>query len=305
VVPPPGALSIALGAAVILAQTLIFAADGRENTADVSQDAIDALLETVGETAAAALQDSSAAGLLDTLRTLRRLHGQDARAAAEELAAAGAVPATSSTTSPEVREESAKKVAAAIGSAAASSQPAGVQEDQQQVTDEVASGAPQEQAQTQSADQTEEGATEANAGDAACQDEEGDEEAEEKPEPSFVYQCRKCGVGLFHDLNILPHSTDGVQRRSRAWMPTDGSDPCTSVFVEPMSWMGNLEGQTGKLLCGNQRCRQKLGAFSWHGLPCSCGQWQSPAFQIHGSRLDCMPAGRRVVRGPAPTAVFR
>ena len=33
----------------------------------------------------------------------------------------------------------------------------------------------------------------------------------------------------------------------------------------------NEEAEVGKLACGNPSCRQKLGGFSWHGLPCSCG----------------------------------
>lgn len=30
------------------------------------------------------------------------------------------------------------------------------------------------------------------------------------------------------------------------------------------------------------QCGGKLGSWSWHGLRCSCGQWQAPAFQVGG-----------------------
>lgn len=141
-------------------------------------------------------------------------------------------------------------------------------------------------------------------------------EAGEKPtrsDPAWTYSCRKCSRVLFHDINVLPHFTDGVVKASRRdWALAQKEDEggtgmphgsCTSVFVEPMEWMGSLDGQTGRLVCGNANCRQKLGAFSWHGLPCSCGQWQCPAFQIHCARVDCVPFRSRPSRGPAPKAV--
>lgn len=150
-----------------------------------------------------------------------------------------------------------------------------------------------------------------------------DEGGEHDATPLWTYSCRKCGAALFHDLSVQPHSTGGIDKRLPLWqqeqealakaqaiqagvVPEPEEVPeaaCTCVFVEPMEWMGSLEGSTGKLVCGNPRCRQKLGRFCWHGLSCSCGQWQSPAFQIHSASIDCMPATRRV-RGPLPKACF-
>lgn len=137
------------------------------------------------------------------------------------------------------------------------------------------------------------------------------DDATNAEEPQWTYSCRKCGVGLFHDTNVLQHQVGGQRKAQRAsWGGYAASDSassdgpsCTSLFVEPMRWMGNIDAQTGRLLCGNPSCKQKLGGYSWHGLPCSCGEWQSPAFQIHCARLDCHPA-RRQARGPAPQAVF-
>mmetsp|Transcript_50036 Transcript_50036/g.88182 ORF Transcript_50036/g.88182 Transcript_50036/m.88182 type:complete len:530 (+) Transcript_50036:55-1644(+) len=134
--------------------------------------------------------------------------------------------------------------------------------------------------------------------------------AETEAIPQWTFSCRKCSTALFHDLSVLPHFSDGAQKAKRAWATPCGQEGegegsgCTSVFVEPMRWMGDLSEPTGRLKCGNPRCGQKLGGYSWHGLPCSCGQWQSPAFQIHNARIECMPAGRRA-RGPIPVPVFQ
>ncbi|CAJ1374541.1 unnamed protein product [Effrenium voratum] len=143
--------------------------------------------------------------------------------------------------------------------------------------------------------------------DADVDDNEGEPEVERTPQ--WTYRCRKCGVALFHDLDVLPHQKGkdrlaGYDWRSQAVAAAaEGHALCSSMFVQPMKWMGDITCQTGRLVCGNGLCKQKLGGFSWHGLPCSCGEWQSPAFQIHNARLDCMPAGR-TTRGPTPSAVF-
>eukprot|EP00439_Symbiodinium_sp_Y106_P040245 s5015_g4.t3 len=110
--------------------------------------------------------------------------------------------------------------------------------------------------------------------------------------PEWTYFCRKCGAALFHDLDVLQHQRGGQRqagygdwRADRQAEAAAGTKvDCTSLFVQPMKWMGDLHDQSGRLVCGNKTCKQKLGGFSWHGLPCSCGEWQSPAFQIHCAR---------------------
>jgi dual specificity phosphatase 12 len=64
------------------------------------------------------------------------------------------------------------------------------------------------------------------------------------------------------------------------------STACSSYFTEPVEWMGEaLRGVVeGKLLC--PKCNSRLGAFNWAGMQCSCGQWITPAFQFHKSRVD-------------------
>lgn len=87
--------------------------------------------------------------------------------------------------------------------------------------------------------------------------------------PLIEYNCRMCRMLLFTDDDIVNH--DGQ------------SYTCTSVFTQPMVWMGDLVGQTGKLTCP---CGAKLGAYAWYGLSCSCKAWQTPAFQVHRARID-------------------
>mmetsp|Transcript_11887 Transcript_11887/g.21734 ORF Transcript_11887/g.21734 Transcript_11887/m.21734 type:complete len:572 (+) Transcript_11887:30-1745(+) len=111
--------------------------------------------------------------------------------------------------------------------------------------------------------------------------------SEEALVPSGVYGCVRCRTPLFRESRIQPHFTEGARKATRQWASQESG--CTSVFVEPMPWMGELAEQTGRLVCANPKCGQKLGSYSWHGLPCSCGQWQSPAFQVHLARVELMP----------------
>jgi len=105
---------------------------------------------------------------------------------------------------------------------------------------------------------------------------------------SEVYSCRKCRRALFTDAHLVPHSSEGATKDKanyRKWGSAEGRR-CSSMFIKPMPWMGNVEEQTGRLACP---CGAKLGNFCWFGLECSCGGWQSPGFQIHDGRLDRMP----------------
>mmetsp|Transcript_17832 Transcript_17832/g.40078 ORF Transcript_17832/g.40078 Transcript_17832/m.40078 type:complete len:296 (+) Transcript_17832:152-1039(+) len=115
-----------------------------------------------------------------------------------------------------------------------------------------------------------------------------EQQTEEEAAPvAGVYACVKCRTPLFRENHIQPHFTEGSKKASRRWASDESG--CTSMFLEPMQWMGDCSAQTGKLVCANAKCGQKLGSFSWHGLPCSCGQWQSPAFQVHTARIELLP----------------
>ena len=64
------------------------------------------------------------------------------------------------------------------------------------------------------------------------------------------------------------------------------SSNCQSLFVEQSQWIESsvLGSSQGKLTC--PKCRGRLGSYNWAGLQCSCGQWITPAFQIHKTRID-------------------
>ncbi|ORM41932.1 Dual specificity protein phosphatase 12 [Babesia sp. Xinjiang] len=104
---------------------------------------------------------------------------------------------------------------------------------------------------------------------------------------SAVYSCAKCRQTLFYGANVVRH------------VPASGSDefgtePCSSIFVEPMDWMVGMDAQSGKITCKNSRCSSKLGYYCWHGRRCSCGHLQIPAFQIQLSKIDKLPVESRL-----------
>ncbi|CDR96947.1 dual specificity phosphatase, catalytic domain containing protein, putative [Babesia bigemina] len=102
-----------------------------------------------------------------------------------------------------------------------------------------------------------------------------------------VYSCAKCRQTLFYGYNVIQH--EGVADSRDA-----ASEPCSSVFVEPMDWMNDVDSQTGKIMCKNTRCSSKLGYYCWYGRRCSCGHLQVPAFQIQLSKVDKLVAESRL-----------
>ncbi|KEP63988.1 UNVERIFIED_CONTAM: dual-specificity protein phosphatase [Hammondia hammondi] len=103
-----------------------------------------------------------------------------------------------------------------------------------------------------------------------------------------MYACRRCRRVLFADEHILPHAKLN-KPVSAVGPPPSKQRFCNMVFVEPLTWMGDVQELTGKLLCPTERCKAKLGVWSWHGLLCNCGQWHCPAFQIQLRRVDNFP----------------
>lgn len=97
-------------------------------------------------------------------------------------------------------------------------------------------------------------------------------------EENAVFSCMKCRQTLFYGNNILKHTPDTKE--------TADTKPCSSVFVEPMDWMSDVDTQSGKISCKNERCASKLGYYCWYGRRCSCGHLQVPAFQIQLSKVD-------------------
>ncbi|KAL3533530.1 hypothetical protein ACH5RR_007051 [Cinchona calisaya] len=107
------------------------------------------------------------------------------------------------------------------------------------------------------------------------------------------YRCKKCRRVVALQDNVVDHlpgegetSFEWNKRRSGNRFTKPEDSECSSIFVEPLSWMTTVEegALEGKLLCA--KCEARLGYFNWSGIQCSCGSWITPAFQIHKSRVD-------------------
>ncbi|KZW02037.1 dual specificity protein phosphatase 12 [Exidia glandulosa HHB12029] len=69
------------------------------------------------------------------------------------------------------------------------------------------------------------------------------------------------------------------------------SPECSGYFLEPLDWMRSFldEGLVeGKIICPNPKCSSKLGSYAWAGVKCACGEWVTPGFCIHRSKVDEM-----------------
>ncbi|CAI9099570.1 OLC1v1036416C3 [Oldenlandia corymbosa var. corymbosa] len=108
-----------------------------------------------------------------------------------------------------------------------------------------------------------------------------------------LYRCKKCRRVVALQEHVVDHipgegetSFGWHKRRSGNFFNKPEDDECSSIFVEPLSWMTAVEegALEGKLLCA--KCEGRLGYFNWSGIQCNCGSWITPAFQIHKSRVD-------------------
>jgi len=112
------------------------------------------------------------------------------------------------------------------------------------------------------------------------------------PESSDDYAilCRKCRSVLAVSSQVIPHSPPEykakVPRKWQAQGRTGQIEQCSSVYLEPLKWMEEVESgaNEGKLNC--YKCHARVGYFSWSGTQCSCSQWVTPAFQVHKSKVD-------------------
>ncbi|KAL7097715.1 hypothetical protein ACP275_10G160800 [Erythranthe tilingii] len=115
----------------------------------------------------------------------------------------------------------------------------------------------------------------------------------EAPSKTSAYRCKKCRRLVALQENVLDHvpgegETCFEWRKRRSGNPFGKSDDneCSSIFIEPLRWMKEVEegALEGKLICAH--CEARLGYFNWSGIQCSCGSWITPAFQLHKSRVD-------------------
>jgi len=90
----------------------------------------------------------------------------------------------------------------------------------------------------------------------------------------FDYSCKNCQKELFTELNIIDH-IKGVSIHGKRWCE---DKECNFLFLEPLSWMGELTKEFGELLC--PKCGIYLGNWTWASSKCSCLTTVSPSFKI-------------------------
>lgn len=120
------------------------------------------------------------------------------------------------------------------------------------------------------------------------------------PPPGGALRCRACRRLLAAGEHVVAHEpgagAGAFQGGGRGGgcggggahnaAASSSSQPCTSLFLEPMAWMRPQLGGcvAGKLACPG--CGSRLGSFSWAGGRCSCAAWVVPSFQLHAARVD-------------------
>ena len=120
------------------------------------------------------------------------------------------------------------------------------------------------------------------------QNEAGQETSNQQEEEKIIiYRCPQCRISLFKSTDIIPHEATKLRdfankRRQFA----DGSNPCSSFFVEKPKWLDARGRMSDTIYC--PKCNYKIGHFSWKGSQCSCGEWIKPSFQFPISRVDAI-----------------
>eukprot|EP01088_Endostelium_zonatum_P016551 TRINITY_DN4524_c0_g1_i3.p1 TRINITY_DN4524_c0_g1~~TRINITY_DN4524_c0_g1_i3.p1 ORF type:complete len:115 (+),score=27.12 TRINITY_DN4524_c0_g1_i3:1-345(+) len=103
--------------------------------------------------------------------------------------------------------------------------------------------------------------------------------------------CRGCRKVVFKSKELQKHDRETGKSFTGHKRSKEQAN-CTSYFLkEKPDWIESQiqasdSQEEGKIECPNPKCGAKLGAWKWSGLPCSCGCWFSPAFQISHSRID-------------------
>lgn len=113
-------------------------------------------------------------------------------------------------------------------------------------------------------------------------------------------RCRYCRYALFADAALFAaHDASETQRRlikKPFGQVAVAQDRCSHYFLdadrvlttEGLAWLAAVvtaeEAREGVIAC--PRCRHKLGTFTWKGMQCACGAWQTPAVAITRSKVD-------------------
>ena len=101
--------------------------------------------------------------------------------------------------------------------------------------------------------------------------------------PNQLYRCKICRCDLFHSSIVQPSSSHISEENKNT---ENIFFKCQNIFLnDPPDWLP-LDNNEGKILCPNEKCRTKLGSWSWSGMACNCTAWVTPCFQITSSKVD-------------------
>jgi dual specificity phosphatase 12 len=128
--------------------------------------------------------------------------------------------------------------------------------------------------------------------------EEGGIGEDAKIESFETYRCTRCRLVLFTSHDTETHENkSGITCTSlflASAPPSSESGVGASIGTDTGEGINLLVGvrstdatgcaRKGILSCS--KCACKLGTWSWVGQQCSCGHWQSPAFQVPNTRVD-------------------
>eukprot|EP01004_Peranema_trichophorum_P000307 NODE_10340_length_523_cov_4.345000_g9692_i0.p1 GENE.NODE_10340_length_523_cov_4.345000_g9692_i0~~NODE_10340_length_523_cov_4.345000_g9692_i0.p1 ORF type:complete len:147 (-),score=21.87 NODE_10340_length_523_cov_4.345000_g9692_i0:83-484(-) len=109
---------------------------------------------------------------------------------------------------------------------------------------------------------------------------------------NMIYSCKKCRRTLFYTEDIKLHDDYDSAPKYFAKGHYHQEPPdttCSSYFLNEETNLGEFTDLEGRIYCPNAKCKQVLGSYNWSGLPCSCGRWVTPAFQLTKSRVDEFP----------------
>eukprot|EP00347_Sterkiella_histriomuscorum_P004360 403360750 len=99
------------------------------------------------------------------------------------------------------------------------------------------------------------------------------------------YSCRKCRMTLFDQDVVEEHISEVKKHNVRRGERYEMSDECSSIFIQHLEWI-KIDEEQNKGIIECPKCKAKLGTYTVYGGQCSCGKWNSPAFQIHKSKVD-------------------
>jgi hypothetical protein len=102
--------------------------------------------------------------------------------------------------------------------------------------------------------------------------------------PNQLYRCKICRCDLFHSTLVQPSSSHVSEENKN--IENNIFFKCQNIFLnDPPDWLP-LNNNEGKILCPNEKCRTKLGSWSWSGMACNCTAWVTPCFLITSSKVD-------------------